>query len=156
MGYSQNQSSSWLKKLSVKGRAVLGKRARNEAASRCCAQALCAILLAAVFYSAAAGSDARQAAGQPGGAATERSRQNPRPAAGQARNSPAGGYYQLSPEKYQKAVAYSRAGYTLYFVSVGWGFLALLLLLRWGVIARLRDVAERVSSKVYLQAFVFV
>jgi STE24 endopeptidase len=66
------------------------------------------------------------------------------------------GSYQLSDEKYQKAVAYSRAGYTLYFVSVAWGFLVLLLLLRFGVIAKLRDFAERVSSKVYFQAFIFV
>jgi STE24 endopeptidase len=66
------------------------------------------------------------------------------------------GSYQLSDEKYQKAVAYSRAGYTLYFVSVAWGFLVLLLLLRFGVIAKLRDFAERVSSKIYFQAFIFV
>jgi STE24 endopeptidase len=66
------------------------------------------------------------------------------------------GNYQLSDEQYQKAVAYSRAGYTLYFVSVAWGFLVLLLLLRFGVIAKLQNFAERVSSKVYFQAFIFV
>ena len=74
----------------------------------------------------------------------------------ESRNNRATGHYQLSEEKYQKAVAYSRAGYTLYFVSVAWSFLVLLLLLQFGVIARLRDAAERVSGKVYFQAFIFV
>ena len=50
--------------------------------------------------------------------------------------------YRLSPEKYQKAVAYSRAGYRLYFLSVFWNLAVILLLLRSGFIAKLRDFAE--------------
>ncbi len=45
--------------------------------------------------------------------------------------------YHLSPEKYQKAIAYSRAGYRLYFLSVLWSFAVLLSLLRSGLIAKL-------------------
>ncbi|MGH9453073.1 MAG: M48 family metallopeptidase [Terriglobia bacterium] len=37
--------------------------------------------------------------------------------------------YHLSPEKYRQAVAYSRAGYRLYFISVAWGAVILLLVL---------------------------
>jgi len=64
--------------------------------------------------------------------------------------------YQLSPERYQKAVAYSRSGYTVYFVSVLWGILALVILLRSGVVARLRDFAEQKSTSFRWQAVLFV
>ena len=39
--------------------------------------------------------------------------------------------YTLTPEKYQKAVAYSRAQYRLYFIEFVYGLLVLLLVLRW-------------------------
>jgi STE24 endopeptidase len=64
--------------------------------------------------------------------------------------------YQLSPERYQKAVAYSRAGYTVYFVSVLWGIVALVILLRSGVVAKLRDFAEQNSKSFWGQAVLFV
>src|SRR5260221_10944267 len=64
--------------------------------------------------------------------------------------------YTLSEDRYEKAVAYSRAGYTLYFVSYFVSIAALLLLLRLGVAARFRDFAERVTGRRWLQAFVFV
>jgi STE24 endopeptidase len=64
--------------------------------------------------------------------------------------------YQLSPERYQKAVAYSRAGYTVYFVSVLWGILALLILLRTRMVTRLRDFAEWRSTSFSWQAVLFV
>jgi Zn-dependent protease with chaperone function len=64
--------------------------------------------------------------------------------------------YTLSEDRYEKAVAYSRAGYTLYFVSYAVSIAALLLLLSLGVAARFRDFAERVTGKRWLQAFVFV
>jgi STE24 endopeptidase len=64
--------------------------------------------------------------------------------------------YRLSPEKYQKAVAYSRAGYRLYFLSVFWNLAVILLLLRSGFIAKLRDFAESRSSSHSLQALIFV
>ncbi|HEV2175664.1 MAG TPA: M48 family metallopeptidase [Terriglobia bacterium] len=49
--------------------------------------------------------------------------------------------YHLSPAKYAQAVAYSRAGYRLYFISTLWGFLVLLLVLLWRLGPRLRDLA---------------
>ena len=64
--------------------------------------------------------------------------------------------YTLSEDRYEKAVAYSRAGYTLYFVSYFVSIEVLLLLLRLGVAARFRDFAERVTGRRWLQAFVFV
>ena len=64
--------------------------------------------------------------------------------------------YTLSEDRYEKAVAYSRAGYTLYFVSYVVSIAVLLILLRMGVAARFRDFAERVTGRRWLQAFVFV
>ncbi len=64
--------------------------------------------------------------------------------------------YHLSPEKYQKAVAYSRAGYRLYFLSVFWNLAVILFLLCSGFIAKLRHFAESHSSSHSLQAVLFV
>jgi len=64
--------------------------------------------------------------------------------------------YTLSHERYKKAVAYSRAGYTLYFVSYGLEFIFLLLILRLGFAARFRDIAENVSEKRWVQGLIFV
>jgi STE24 endopeptidase len=64
--------------------------------------------------------------------------------------------YTLSEDRYEKAVAYSRAGYTLYFVSYFVSLAVLLLLLRLGMAAKFRDVAERVTGRRWLQGLVFV
>lgn len=64
--------------------------------------------------------------------------------------------YRLPPEKYQKAIAYSRAGYRLYFISVFWNLAVLVLLLRFGWFARMRDFAESGSHRRILQAAIFV
>jgi Zn-dependent protease with chaperone function len=64
--------------------------------------------------------------------------------------------YTLSHEKYEKAVAYSRAGYTLYFLSYILGGIFLFLILRLGIAACFRDMAENASEKRWVQAFVFV
>jgi Zn-dependent protease with chaperone function len=64
--------------------------------------------------------------------------------------------FRLSREKYEKAVAYSRAGYVLHFVSVAWGIVVLVVLLRKRVVARLRDFAEARSRKRVWQAAIFV
>jgi STE24 endopeptidase len=64
--------------------------------------------------------------------------------------------YTLSHERYEKAVAYSRAGYTLYFVSYFLGALVLILILRLGVAAKFRDIAENLSDKRWMQGLVFV
>lgn len=64
--------------------------------------------------------------------------------------------YRLTPEKYQKAIAYSRAGYRLYFLSVFWSLAIILFLLRSSFFARLRDFAESHSRSHSLQAAIFV
>lgn len=64
--------------------------------------------------------------------------------------------YTLSHDRYEKAVAYSRAGYTLYFVSYILGGTFLFLILRLGIAARFRDIAENASEKRWVQGLVFV
>ena len=64
--------------------------------------------------------------------------------------------YTLSHDRQAKAVAYSRAGYTLYFVSYFLGGLFLFLILRLGWAAKFRDIAENASDKKSVQGLVFV
>src|SRR2546429_469623 len=64
--------------------------------------------------------------------------------------------YMLSHERRAKAVAYSRAGYTLYFASYFLGGLFLFLILRLGWAAKFQDIAENVSEKKWIQGLVFV
>jgi STE24 endopeptidase len=64
--------------------------------------------------------------------------------------------YTLSHERQAKAVAYSRAGYTLYFISYFLGGFLLFLILRLGWAAKFRDIAESVSDKKWIQGFIFV
>jgi STE24 endopeptidase len=64
--------------------------------------------------------------------------------------------YTLSHDRYEKALRYSRAGYTLYFASVFIGFAVLLLLLRTGFAGRLRDFAQRTTENRFLQGLIFV
>lgn len=64
--------------------------------------------------------------------------------------------YTLSHERYKKAVAYSRAGYHLYFISsfleIALPFLALVT----GFAAKLRDFAARRSDNRFVQGLVFI
>ncbi len=64
--------------------------------------------------------------------------------------------YTLSHDRYEKAVAYSRAGYTLYFVSFVYGVVVLVIVLRAGLVAKFRDTAERISDSRFVQLFAFV
>jgi STE24 endopeptidase len=64
--------------------------------------------------------------------------------------------YTLSDDRYQKAVAYSRSEYVLYFVYYGLSVLVLVLILHLGVAAKFRDLAEIVSANWFLQGFIFV
>jgi STE24 endopeptidase len=64
--------------------------------------------------------------------------------------------YRLSRERYEKAVSYSRAGYTLYFISYFLAAAVLLLILRLGIAAKFRDIAEAVSAKKWIQCLIFV
>ena len=63
--------------------------------------------------------------------------------------------FTLSPERYEKAVAYSRASYILYFAGVVYGVAILLLVLYRGWAVRIRDLSERVSRFRFVQALVF-
>ncbi|HXM93267.1 MAG TPA: M48 family metallopeptidase [Candidatus Dormibacteraeota bacterium] len=64
--------------------------------------------------------------------------------------------YTLSHDRYEKAVSYSRAAYALHFVSFFLSILVLFVVLRLGVIAKFRDIAENVSDKRWIQALLFV
>ena len=74
----------------------------------------------------------------------------------ETKNRTATDQFRLSRETYQKAVAYSRAGYVLHFVAVAWGIVVLLVLLRKRVVAGLRDFAEARSRKRVWQSLIFV
>ena len=64
--------------------------------------------------------------------------------------------YTLSPEKYQKAVAYARARYWLYFIGFAYGLLVLYVVLRARLAPRFRDWAEAASRVRFVQALVYV
>jgi STE24 endopeptidase len=73
-----------------------------------------------------------------------------------ASRQPKNAQYVLSHDRYEKAVTYSRASYTLYFISVGLNVLALVVFLRLGMAAKYRDWAESVSDRRLVQAVIFV
>lgn len=64
--------------------------------------------------------------------------------------------YTLPPEKYEKAVAYSRAGYRLHFIGIAYTLLMLFIILKLRIAPRFRDVAERLSRRRIIQAIIFV
>ena len=64
--------------------------------------------------------------------------------------------YTLPPEKYKQAIEYSRARYRLYFISTAYGFFVLLLVMGMRWTPRFRDLAEKASTKRFVQALVFV
>lgn len=64
--------------------------------------------------------------------------------------------YTLPPEKYEKAVAYSRTQYALHFVGVAYSLLVLLVILSLRIAPIFRDWAERFSQRRFVQALVFV
>ena len=64
--------------------------------------------------------------------------------------------YTLTPEQYEKAVAYSRRQYQLHFVGTAYSLLLLLGILAFRVAPRFRVWAERVSQRRFVQALVFM
>ena len=64
--------------------------------------------------------------------------------------------YTLSNERYEKAIAFSRAEYILYFVSYLLGLFVLFVLLRFGIAAKMRSFAERKTANHWLQGLIFV
>src|SRR5258708_36064529 len=65
-------------------------------------------------------------------------------------------YTTLFRSRYEKAVAYSRAGYSLYFLSVFIGFVVLVSALRFGFVARIRDFAQQTTENRFLQGLIFI
>jgi STE24 endopeptidase len=63
--------------------------------------------------------------------------------------------YKLSPEKYVRAVAYNRSEYCLYFVTTAYTLLLLWAMLRWQLAPRLRDWAERISRRAWVQLLLY-
>jgi len=64
--------------------------------------------------------------------------------------------YTLSPEKYEKAVTYSKLQDRLHFVGIGYSLLVLFVLLSLRVAPKYRDLVERLTRRRIVQAFVFV
>jgi Zn-dependent protease with chaperone function len=64
--------------------------------------------------------------------------------------------YTLSQDRYEKAIAYSRAGYALYFVMAFFDILVMILVLNLGVAAKFRDFAESTTSSRFLQGLVYI
>ena len=64
--------------------------------------------------------------------------------------------YTLSPERYEKAVEYSRATYRLHFLGAAYSLALLLLILSLRLAPLFRDWAEGVSRRRFIQAIVFV
>jgi Zn-dependent protease with chaperone function len=64
--------------------------------------------------------------------------------------------YKLSSERYAQAIAYSRAGYWLYFIGFAYGLVILWMILQFGIARRFRDWAEAASGIRFLQVAIFV
>ncbi len=83
---------------------------------------------------------------------------NPAAAADSA-SSPASSHpileYAPPPAEFARAKAYSNAHYRQFFVSALYGFLVLLVVLRWRLAPRIRDLAERVSRRRTIQLIIF-
>jgi len=63
--------------------------------------------------------------------------------------------YKLAPDRYAKAVAYSRARYRIHFLAVAWEILVLVVLIRLAAAPALRDFAGRISRRRSVQALVY-
>jgi STE24 endopeptidase len=63
--------------------------------------------------------------------------------------------YAPPPEQYAKAQEYSRSHYRHFFLDAFYGFLVLLVLLRWRVAPAFRNLAERVSQRRFAQMIIF-
>ena len=63
--------------------------------------------------------------------------------------------YAPPPAQYARAKAYSTAHYRHFFINALYGFLVLLVVLRWRVAPAFRDLAEHVSARRFVQKIVF-
>lgn len=78
------------------------------------------------------------------------------PTAGPQSSSARAAYYSLPPDKLARAVAFSRKRTMLGFAQTAWGTLTLVLLLSFGVVARLRDWTVGATRRRWLQGFLFI
>ena len=60
--------------------------------------------------------------------------------------------YHLPPDTWRKAVEYAHTRYCLHFLAIGWGLLVLVLIIRWRLGPWLRDRAEALTPRRWLQA----
>lgn len=63
--------------------------------------------------------------------------------------------YTPPPEQYARAKTYSNTKYSHIFIGAFYGFLVLLVILRWRVAPAFRNLAERVSSNRFVQLIIF-
>ncbi|MFY9674691.1 MAG: M48 family metallopeptidase [Terriglobales bacterium] len=63
--------------------------------------------------------------------------------------------YSPPPAQYARAKAYSHAHYLHFFIDALFGFLVLLVLLRWRIAPAIRNLAQRVSSNRFVQLIIF-
>src|SRR5580658_3295948 len=63
--------------------------------------------------------------------------------------------YAPPPAQYARAKAYSNTNYRHIFIGAFYGFLVLLVILRWRVAPAFRNLAERASSNRFLQLIIF-
>jgi len=63
--------------------------------------------------------------------------------------------YSPSPAEYARAKAYANARYRHFFLNTLYGLLVLLALLHWHIAPSLRNLAERISSRRFVQLLIF-
>ena len=92
----------------------------------------------------------------PKGAAGQTAAASPSPAVEQKTGAPQTTEYTLPPDKLAKSKALYQLGGKLRIIDTVYGLLVLLGLLYFGIAAKYRDWAEKVSSKRLVQAVIFV
>ncbi|HLY92176.1 MAG TPA: M48 family metallopeptidase [Candidatus Angelobacter sp.] len=92
----------------------------------------------------------------PKGAAGQTAAASPSPAVEQKAQAPQTTEYTLPPDKLAKSKALYQLGGKLRIIDTVYGLLVLLGLLYFGIAAKYRDWAEKVSSKRLVQAVIFV
>jgi STE24 endopeptidase len=63
--------------------------------------------------------------------------------------------YRLSAEKYALAVSYRHGEYWIYFLTTAYGLLLIWAMIRWRVAPHLRDWAERISRRTWIQLLLY-
>jgi STE24 endopeptidase len=74
----------------------------------------------------------------------------------ESKSAPPPATYTLTPERREKAIAYSRSLYVLYFIGTLLSIAINLFLWRAGIAARFRDWARRGSQRYFVQCLIFV